>query len=631
MRHLLVPVLLCVWGRLCGASFVSVLQPDVLLKHGVLPSDLVALLAQDGASSSASRPHFACGPLSELHSKRREVESESQHATSTVFVSKRHDKGCFLAFMTTAQASAVAGDAKGSSAWTLDALPETLKVHATALSYLQRLDYSSRRRRRLASPDQKADPGLSRGPRKGHQSKLIADHAGAQTSDERKEEDKQVVGEDGVDDDEILEHEILVEFVHAAVGRSSSATTTYRPTSPTAAAANAVAGAFLSSQTQVQQVWLALVAKLAVPFHETNGAVRAAELENIPWNRLVKKYLTVGDFARIAYPAHCVLHLSSASVAFRSHSVVLSSVSRLDAACTAALFHAAASYPPVLRIAVQPAAQLVNYEARGIIQGGTMGEEPFREAGLEGQGQICGVADSGVNDLSCFFLDDSGAYPTRNTNRSGVVEPLRRKIVQYVSHADDLDEEGGHGTHVCGTVAGASLQEFGQMSGMAPRAKIAFFDIGVTNRDFLKLPAIDDIFDAAYGAGARVHTNSWGNLGGLYGQMSFDVDAYTHAHPDFLVIFAAGNSGDLGGKSIISPGNAKNALSVGAAQVRTVLSDELRTYSGQNTALAYFSSLGPTRDGRCVCFAPLCCAVLCCAAFTHPSPHSPHTNPHSAE
>jgi len=80
--------------------------------------------------------------------------------------------------------------------------------------------------------------------------------------------------------------------------------------------------------------------------------------------------------------------------------------------------------------------------------------------------------------------------------------------------------------------------------------------------------------------------------------MSYDVDTYTYAHPDFMVVFAAGNSGDLGGKSIIAPGNAKNALSVGAAQLRTVLGDEPRSTFNQNTALAYFSSLGPTFDGR---------------------------------
>jgi Subtilase family len=36
----------------------------------------------------------------------------------------------------------------------------------------------------------------------------------------------------------------------------------------------------------------------------------------------------------------------------------------------------------------------------------------------------------------------------------------------------------GHGTHVSGSVAGNSLGVFGEMDGMAPDAKISFFDIG---------------------------------------------------------------------------------------------------------------------------------------------------------
>ena len=36
----------------------------------------------------------------------------------------------------------------------------------------------------------------------------------------------------------------------------------------------------------------------------------------------------------------------------------------------------------------------------------------------------------------------------------------------------------GHGTHVAGSVAGNSMGDFGEMDGMAPDAKISFFDIG---------------------------------------------------------------------------------------------------------------------------------------------------------
>ena len=159
--------------------------------------------------------------------------------------------------------------------------------------------------------------------------------------------------------------------------------------------------------------------------------------------------------------------------------------------------------------------------------------ESYRDAGLTGKGQICGVADSGLNDLSCFFVDTSNKYSTITTNRSGVLEPLRRKVIQYTSFADSFDDlgvpnsrslmipsssyqnecKGGHGTHVCGSIAGSSVSEFSSMNGMAPEAKLAFFDLGMTDRSFLKVPALIDIFQSAYDAGARVHSNSWGNLG----------------------------------------------------------------------------------------------------------------------
>ena len=133
------------------------------------------------------------------------------------------------------------------------------------------------------------------------------------------------------------------------------------------------------------------------------------------------------------------------------------------------------------------------------------------------------------------------------------------------------------------------------MDGMAPGGKISIFDLGMTNREYLKVPAVSEIFNSAYKAGARVHTNSWGNFGGIYGQMSYDVDAYLSENEDFLILFAAGNSGHDGASTIISPGNSKNCLSVGAMQVRGVLGDKP---FDEDSRIASFSSIGPTFDGR---------------------------------
>ena len=65
---------------------------------------------------------------------------------------------------------------------------------------------------------------------------------------------------------------------------------------------------------------------------------------------------------------------------------------------------------------------------------------------------------------------------------------------------------------------------------------------------------------------------------------------------DFLVLFAAANAGMNGYFSIGNPALSKNCVTVGAAQ-------EARSAnpSFSNDNMAYFSSIGPTFDNRCVC------------------------------
>lgn len=121
----------------------------------------------------------------------------------------------------------------------------------------------------------------------------------------------------------------------------------------------------------------------------------------------------------------------------------------------------------------------------------------------------------------------------------------------------------------------------------------------MTGRDYLKIPELEKIFDTAYDAGARVHTNSWGNVGGIYGQLSMDVDRYLHQHQDFFVLFAGGNEGYSGLRSVIAPGNAKNCLTVGATQLRTVAQDErlddkvARVLTSYSTSCVQYSCVFP--------------------------------------
>lgn len=160
---------------------------------------------------------------------------------------------------------------------------------------------------------------------------------------------------------------------------------------------------------------------------------------------------------------------------------------------------------------------------------------------------------------------------------------------------DGSDYSGGHGTHVCGTIAGVSLSGTNEAyNGHASGAKIAFFDMGKGSGGSLYYPQpISNFFDPAYDAGARVHSNSWGGALNIYDSDTIVMDAYHVVNDDFLAIFAAGNDGTDGYYSIGDPAVSKNCLAVGATE-----STHGSSFSEDIDNMAYFSSMGPTFDGR---------------------------------
>lgn len=146
--------------------------------------------------------------------------------------------------------------------------------------------------------------------------------------------------------------------------------------------------------------------------------------------------------------------------------------------------------------------------------------------------------------------------------------------------------------------------------------------------DNLAFPSdFNKLFGPSYQDGARVHTNSWGSprAFGEYDAFASSVDKYVWEHPDLLVLFAAGNSGEdknadgrIDENSIGSPGTSKNVLTVGASEnllsvggiqkpigqlrdgdkkwgAEPIKSD---TLSNNPNGVAAFSSRGPTTDGR---------------------------------
>lgn len=206
--------------------------------------------------------------------------------------------------------------------------------------------------------------------------------------------------------------------------------------------------------------------------------------------------------------------------------------------------------------------------------------------GLTGAGQIVAVADSGldagnINDLHPDLQSVPGQMP---------------KVVLLKSWAGRVqpDDPTGHGTHMAATIAGTGAASNGQFRGVAPGASIYFQAILNKNGEAAPPADLADLFLPAYSAGARVHVDGWGGGSNLYGGSSAQIDRFVRAHPDFLPIFGAGNTGPSPG-TVTTEANSKNALAVGAS----VLPRPALTLGASDTAqVATFSSCGPAGDGR---------------------------------
>lgn len=267
----------------------------------------------------------------------------------------------------------------------------------------------------------------------------------------------------------------------------------------------------------------------------------------------------------------------------------------------------------VFWIDVEPRRVLLNDTTVWVGQSGLSGGQttPIFSQGIFGEGQTIAILDTGIDADMCWFRDPSlGLPPTNACNGGSTINANQRKVVA-VDFLWSNECSGGigssewdtqdHGSHVAGTAAGdnfANLLLHDAADGMAPGAKLVMQDAGYQVDNCGDLPGIgcpvvdlNPIFQQTYNQGARIHSNSWGDnenasVQNNYSSGSQDVDEFMWNHKDFLIFFAAGNSGP-GSGSVGSPSTAKNGVSVGAT---------LRGTSANS--MASFSSCGPTADNR---------------------------------
>ena len=295
-----------------------------------------------------------------------------------------------------------------------------------------------------------------------------------------------------------------------------------------------------------------------------------------------------------------------------------------------------ASLPSVRWIEPLGHPRILNDQARAIMHVDT---SAWQSRHLFGAGQIVAVTDSGL---------DTGLPATLSPDFAG-----RIIATQVLSAGGDLGDSNGHGTHVAGSVAGAGVQSganpaqhqyAGSFAGVAPEAGLVIqaFEVQADGAVAGLNPDYYTLFDWSYAAGARVHTNSWGDTTGpisdteaAYGGYPYGsqrTDQFMWDHKDMAIFFAAGNSGADGtpgalgfctggdgvidADSLLEPGTAKNVVTVGASEslrstgglsglpwlllsfcfTKQPIATDL--ISNNPDGMAAFSSRGPTDDGR---------------------------------
>lgn len=189
---------------------------------------------------------------------------------------------------------------------------------------------------------------------------------------------------------------------------------------------------------------------------------------------------------------------------------------------------------------------------------GQIGAPAAWAQGLDGHGVDVAVLDTGVDPAHPDFAGRIGA--TRDFTGTGTIQ-----------------DGHGHGTHVAGTILGTGAASEPLRRGVAPGAELM---AGKVLNDYgwgLDSWIIDGM-EWAVGSGADIVNMSFG--GGARSDatdpMSMAVDHLAEESGTLFVV-AAGNEGSE--SSVVSPGNASMALTVGAVD--------------RNGDLAPFSSRGP--------------------------------------
>ena len=212
----------------------------------------------------------------------------------------------------------------------------------------------------------------------------------------------------------------------------------------------------------------------------------------------------------------------------------------------------------------------------------------WQDTGYTGEGVTMAIIDTGI-DGNHTALDDLDDDNTTN-------DPKIVAFYDAINHPEATNgteifpyDDNGHGTHCAGITAGTGAPNY-QHVGVAPRANLVgvkVLDGGGSGSFAAVMAGMEWTVEKRHEFNIRAASMSLGALTGAIEWTSSEEESVNRMANEMMragvtLFIAAGNSG--GTATIGTPGSAEDVITVGSLD--------------KNTAVAVYSSQGPTEEGR---------------------------------
>ena len=211
----------------------------------------------------------------------------------------------------------------------------------------------------------------------------------------------------------------------------------------------------------------------------------------------------------------------------------------------------------------------------------------WQETGYDGSGVTVAIIDTGIDGAHASLDDLDDDNSTNDPKVIGFFDPVNNPDLTNGTEVFPYDDQG-HGSHCAGTTAGTGAPNYEHI-GMAPQAHLVgvkVLDAGGSGSFATVMRGMEWTVDNRYQFNIRAASMSLGGPGLIEWTSSEEDSVNRYANEmvrsGIAMFIAAGNNGISA--QIGTPGSAEDVITVGALD--------------KNSAIAIYSSQGPTEEGR---------------------------------